>query len=194
MEKHLFLTGPAGCGKSQAIREVLGPRILGAGGFVTKTERGSDGALLRCSLLPAAAAGGAEGFEPLPYLDLIGQEPWHDSEVFRVEGVRLLEESSWYPFAVLDAIGGFELLIPQFRQALAALLSEEQPQLGVLMGRKEACALCRSLGLSERVEMNIGQLWKALRADPRVCIAELYGLHRRRSLRLLESWAEEYAG
>ena len=193
MEKHLFLTGPSLCGKSAALRAVLGPSLLNAGGFVTELERRRDGSLLRCSLLPAAAAGGAEGFEALPYLDLSGPSPVHDSEVFRSEGVRLLREAPWYPFAVLDGIGGFELLIPQFRAALTELLNAEQPFVGVLMDRKEAEALCRRLGLSERVEANIAQLWKALKADPDSRIADLSGLHRKKSLRVLEQWAEEYA-
>ena len=192
MQKHLFLTGPAGCGKSAAIRETLGAALQSAGGFVTRIER-DEGALLRCSLLPAAAAGGAAGFEALPYLDLSGTPPRHDNEVFRTEGVRLLQEAAWYPFAVLDAIGGFELLIPQFRGALAELLNAPTPLLGVLMSRREAQALCRRLGLSERVEKNIEQLWKALKADPDTLIADLSGLQRRRSLRLLAQWAEEYA-
>ncbi len=193
MEKHLFLTGPALCGKSAALRAVLGPSLLNAGGFVTELERRPDGSLLRCSLLPAAAAGGAEGFAALPYLDLSGPSPVHDSEVFRSEGVRLLQEAAWYPFAVLDGIGGFELLIPQFRAALTELLNAEQPLVGVLMDRKEAEALCRRLGLSERVQANIAQLWKALKADPDSRIADLSGLHRKKSLRTLEQWAEEYA-
>ncbi len=193
MEKHLFLTGPALCGKSAALRTVLGPSLLNAGGFVTELERRRDGSLLRCSLLPAAVAGGAEGFDTLPYLDLSGPSPVHDSEVFRNEGVRMLQEAAWYPFAVLDGIGGFELLIPQFRAALTELLNAELPLVGVLMDRKEAEALCRRLGLSERVQANIAQLWKALKADPDSRIADLSGLHRKKSLRTLEQWAEEYA-
>ena len=193
MKKHLFLTGPAGCGKSEAIRRVLGSALQGAGGIVTENARDEKGALLRCSLLPAAAAAGVEGFEALPYLDLSGQPPRHDNEVFRTDGVRLLQEAAWYPFSVLDAMGGFELLIPQYRQALADFLSSQQPMLGVLLNRKEAEAMCRRLGLSERVEMNIEQLWKALKADPDTIIADLSGLTRHRTLRLLEQWAEEYA-
>ena len=192
MQKHLFLTGPAGCGKSDAIRQALGPALLSAGGFVTEHERGIDGKLKRSLLLPAAAAGGAEGFKALPYLDLREDPPLHDNEVFRSEGVRLLQEAAWYPFSVLDAIGGFELLIPQFRAALTELLNAEQPLVGVLLAKKDSLALCHRLGLGERVEMNITQLWKALQSDPDTQIVDLSGLHRRRALRALEQWAEEY--
>ena len=192
MEKHLFLTGPAGCGKSEAIRQALGPALRNAGGFINLLERDEDTYLCRCSLLPAAATAGVEGFEPLPYLELTRQPLRHDNEVFRREGVRLLRESSWYPFTVLDAIGGFELLIPQFREALAETLNSDQPLVGVLMSRWDAEAMCRRLGLGERVQMNIEQLWKALKADPDTRIADLSGLHRRRTLRLLDQWVEEY--
>lgn len=193
MKKHLFLTGPAGCGKSEALRAALGDRMLLAGGFVCLRERGTAGELLGCSLLPAAAAGGAEGYSPLPYLDLRQAPPVHDSEVFREDGVRLLQESVWYPFSVLDAIGGFELLIPQFRQALAGVLSSDQPLVGVLMEPKEAEALCARLGLSDRVNQNIARLWEALKADPDTQILELAGLRRTWSLRLLEEWTEAFA-
>ncbi len=193
MQKHLFLTGPSGCGKSEAVRRTLGPALLGAGGFVTAHERDRDGKLMRSLLLPAAAAGGADGFEALPYLDLRGTAPLHDNEIFRREGVRLLLEAAWYPFTVLDAIGGFELLIPQFRAALSELLNSGQPLVGVLLAKKDSLALCHRLGLGERVEMNIAQLWKALQADRDTLIVELAGLHRRRALRALEQWTEEYA-
>ena len=106
---------------------------------MTEHERGKAGKLrVLAAPLPAAAAGGAEGFEALPYLDLRVVPPLHDNEVFRSEGVRLLQEGAWYPFSVLDAIGGFELLIPQFRAALAEVLNAEQPFVGVLLARKEA--------------------------------------------------------
>ena len=148
---------------------------------------------MRCSLLPAAAAGGAEGFEALPYLDLTQSPPRHDNEVLRSQGARLLRESLWYPFTVVDAVGGFELLIPQFREALAERLSSPLPLLGVLMSRREALAACRRLGLGERVEQNVQRLWQVLRADPDTRILELSGLSRRKALRDLQLWTEEHA-
>lgn len=193
MEKHLFLTGPAGCGKSELLRQALGTTLAGAGGFVTQREL-RDGRTVRCSLVPAAAAAGVEGFDPLPFLDLDRTPVYHDNEVFRSDGVRLLQEAAWYPFTVIDALGAFELLIPQYRQALSQALNSPQPLVGVLLGRKEAEELCRLLGLGERVRMNIEQLWKALKADPDTLIVEAAGLSRRRAERSLEQWAQEYAG
>ena len=193
MQKHLFLTGPKGSA-SEAIYAALGSSILNAGGFVTRTERNGAGALLRCELLPAMAAGGAEGFTALPFLDLRQVPPLHDNEVFRGEGARLLREAVWYPFAVLDSLGAFELLIPQYREALADLLNADIPLVGTLLPRKEAEELCRQLGLSERVEMNIRRLWEALKQDPDTLIVEVSGLSRRRALRSLEQWVREYAG
>ena len=114
MKRHLFLSGPAFCGKSRLIRERLGTRLQAAGGFCTELSASEDGGF-GCRLMPAAMAGGAEGYEKELFLDLRFSPPSHDSEVFRQTGVRLLEEAVWYPFAVLDEIGGFELIIPQFR-------------------------------------------------------------------------------
>ena len=193
MKKHLFLTAPAGSGKSACIRGALGAQLLCAGGFVTEHQWDGEGRLLRSSLLPTAATGGAEGFSPLPYLDLSAPTPRHDNEVFRGEGVKLLREAAYYPFAVLDAIGGFELLIPQFREALADLLSSDVPLLGVLYTQQESVELCRRLGLGERAELSVGQLWKALRADPDPQIERCAGLTRRLAQRSVEDWVREYA-
>ena len=46
MEKHLFLTGISGCGKTTMIRRILGDKLAFAGGFVTERIRGTEGELL----------------------------------------------------------------------------------------------------------------------------------------------------
>ena len=113
MKKHLFLTGPSGVGKTTIIKEALGAQIAYAGGFLTERVTDDSGKLLGFDLLPTA------GYERWQILDYSGEKPAKDNEVFRNQGVRLLNEAAYSPFAVLDEIGGFEMLIPQFRNALA---------------------------------------------------------------------------
>ena len=58
MQRHLFLTGPSGVGKTTLIRKVLGPAALGyAGGFVTEREVDTDGTLLGFDLYPGEILG-----------------------------------------------------------------------------------------------------------------------------------------
>ena len=86
MKRHLFLTGPAFCGKSNLIRELLGKRLQAAGGFCTEMSTDESEGVLGCSMMPAAMAGGVEGFEKELFLDLRCFPPTHDSEVFRGMG------------------------------------------------------------------------------------------------------------
>ena len=140
MQKKLFLCGPSGCGKTTMIRAALGQKLAEAGGFVTERRVDGDGRVLGFDLLPAAAAAGIEGFTPLRFLDYTAESPRRDNEVFRDEAVRLLQEAEYYPFAVLDEIGGFELVIPQFRAQLASFLSSPVPCVGVLKAPAGVCA------------------------------------------------------
>ncbi|MCR5090657.1 MAG: nucleoside-triphosphatase [Oscillospiraceae bacterium] len=166
MKRKIFLSGPAFSGKSGMIREVLGSRLKIAGGFCTELSQAADGGLQGCSLLPAAMAGGEAGFHSELFLDLRRTPPGHDNEVFRVKAVRLLEEAAWYPFAVLDEIGGLDLAIPQFRVALTGLLGTDLPVLGVLKSREETAQLRELFGLGERFLGYYDELYERLRRDP----------------------------
>lgn len=194
IKKHLFLSGPPRCGKSALIREALGGQFAMAGGFVTENLLSPEGALLGCALLPAAAAGGVEGFEPLRFLDHTVKPPKTDNEVFRVQGVRLLREAAWYPFSVLDAFGGFELILPQFRQALAELLSSDQPCIGVLKTPEEAEALRRALGLGPRYTAYVRRLHEALAADGDTLVLPVSGGQDDAARRIVAQWGKDHLG
>lgn len=193
MKKHLFFTGPAGWGKTAAIRAALGDRISMAGGFITERVLKADGSLSREELSPAAAAGGVPGFEPLCFLVYDSASPKTDNEVFRKNGVQLLQEAEYYPFSVLDQFGGFELIIPQFREALADILSSEQPCIGAFMPLEEAQQLRLRLGLGEKYLAYHLRLQEALYADPDTVIYELREKSDPIALRLAQQWAKEYA-
>ena len=194
MQKRLFLCGPSGVGKSTLIRSVLGQRLAEAGGFVTERSVDGDGRVLGFDLLPSAAAGGVEGFSPQRFLDYTGESPVRDNEVFRIEAVRLLQEAAYYPFAVLDEIGGFELVIPQFRTQLAAFLSSPVPCLGVLKDFSGVVELQRRFGLGEKYLLLAKQLRRALDEDPDTLVCDLACRADEKAARLVREWAECFTG
>ncbi len=193
MKKKLFLCGPAFCGKSWLIRDALGRQLQAAGGFCTELSAAADGSLLGCTLMPSAAAGGVDGFEKQLFLDLRVNPPAHDSEVFRESGVRLLDEAVWYPFTVLDEIGGIDLLIPQFRMALRQLLSSDLPVLGVVKSEENAEQLRQLLGPGRRFSEFSAELRRTLRGEPDVEWVEIENDARSEAGEAVAAWAAEYA-
>ena len=193
MKRHLFLSGPAFCGKSRLIRGQLGVLLQCAGGFCTGLDRDEEGSVLGCSLMPAAMAGGVEGLEKERFLDMRSFPPLHDCEVFRELGVRLLKEAEWYPFAVLDEIGGIDVIIPQFRISLDALLASELPLLGVVKSREDSEQMRRILGPGERYTAFSERLWKMLESDPDTRIIEIREDAEREASGPVAAWVREYA-
>ncbi|MBQ3482512.1 MAG: hypothetical protein IJH48_09385 [Oscillospiraceae bacterium] len=192
MRKRLFLTGPSGCGKSTMIRAALGEKLAEAGGFVTERRSADDGRVLGYELLPSAAAGGIEGFVPLRFLDYTSDPPTRDNEIFRCEAVRLLQEAEYYPFAVLDEIGGFELVIPQFRAQLAAFLSSPVPCVGVLKDRRGVRELQERFGLGEKYAALAARLREALENDPETLVMTISEQGDENVRQALREWAAAY--
>ncbi len=192
IKKHLFLTGYSGCGKTTMLKKALGDSLSFAGGFITQRIEDEGGELQGFEMLPAAAAGGVEGFEGHRFLDYTVEPPKTDNEVFRNEGVRLLEEAQFYPFSLIDEFGGFEMVIPQFRNALQDFLNSDQPIIGVLKGFDNAQELRAHLGLGEKYSMYFMALREALMSDPDTEILEVEGWDDENAMRTVMAWAEEY--
>lgn len=193
MKKHLFLTGPSGCGKSHMIREALAENLACAGGFVTERITDDGGKLSGFDLMPAAAAAGIIGFSAARFLDYSVTPPAAHNEVFRIEGVRLLEEAQMYPYALLDEFGGFELIIPQFREALLELLNSDLPCIGVLKGAPNAADLQKRLGLGARYSSYRNALQAALENDDDTVLLHIDGRDDRKALSIVRAWCDEYA-
>ncbi len=192
IKKHLFLTGPSGCGKTTMIRKALGDNLMYAGGFITERALDESGKVLGYDLLPAAAAGGVQGFEQLRFLDYTVEPPKNDNEIFRNQGAELLKEAEFYPFSLIDEFGGFELVIPQFRKALEDFLNMDQPIIGVIKDFKNADELRQHIGLGERYMLLLDNLHKVLAADPDTQIVRVHGRNDILAMKKVQKWAEEY--
>lgn len=191
VKKHLFLTGPEHRVPDFLLKNELSSRLSEAGGFLSRAVE--EGGETRLELLPAAAFGGVEGYEPLPYL---WQGPrWRtDNQVFRHQAAQLLREASWYGFAVLDPLGGFELLIPQYRAALEDFLSSQLPIVAILLSPSEAENQRQKLGLGEKELLYLRQLRQALTDDPDSAILDFSRMTPKHGQEILRAWTREVLG
>lgn len=194
MKKHLFLTGVSGIGKTTIIRQALGSAAGYAGGFITERVADGDGSVEGFDLYPAAAVIGHDGFDGLRFLDLGTTPPRKDNEVFRESAAQMLREAEFYPFVMLDEIGGFEMLIPQFRNELAQLLNSDAPIIGVLKGAENAEELRASFGLGEKFTMLTDNLRAVLANDEDTVVIEVKQRGDETAKRIVEAWVKEYAG
>lgn len=193
MKKHLFLTGVSGIGKTTIIRQALGSAAGYAGGFITERVADGDGSVEGFDLYPAAAAIGHDGFDGLRFLDLGTTPPRKDNEVFRESAAQMLREAEYYPFVMLDEIGGFEMLIPQFRNELAQLLNSDAPIIGVIKGAENAEELRASFGLGEKFTMLTDNLRAVLANDEDTVVIEVKQRGDETAKRIVEAWVKEYA-
>ena len=119
--RRIFLTGPIGCGKSTLIKNTLGKSLSFAGGFVT--ERVFEvGRLQGFDIVSLRAHENLQERSRVRFLTFYGNKIRRNDEAFSIFAAMLLDEASERPFAIIDEIGGFELLIPEFMKAFEKFL------------------------------------------------------------------------
>lgn len=178
MKRHLFLTGPMGCGKSTAIAQALGDKLQNAGGFLTR-RNGTDRLYFTLE--------SPDGSPKEIFLDFTGGMPRLDLGVFEKLGAKLLIGD----YLVLDEIGGAELLSPDFMAALEQALNSEVPILGVLKAEGPASKLMNTLQLSDAYLQAAVQLRKLLLEDENTLVYTC-GQFDEQARLLAENWVKEY--
>lgn len=181
MERHLFLTGEIGAGKSWAIAAALGGKMTSMGGFRTYRNTDSQGKAVSFSM--ECAGSGEKGV----FLDLSTGIPQVHMEVFETLGLSSLKGER----LLLDEIGGIELLSPAFWKGLEEALKSSVPILGVLKGKGASDALAARLGLPEEYHSQTEKLWNLLCQDENTLIfaCEKYD---EKALNLAKQWVREY--
>jgi nucleoside-triphosphatase len=216
--KRIFLTGPIGCGKSTLIRTVLGNSLSVAGGFVTErilkgeelvgfeivsagvSESLRESVNMRNSVsqklvqLNSADLGLYEkaGHTRLRFLTFKEGKVKRNDEAFSVFASALLREAGTKPFAVIDEIGGFEILIPEFMEAFELLLESQVPCIGVLKSLPSANKLSETAGLDSEYLRAAESLYLRLVSDPETEIVELSSREDKHALHKLRNWKDQY--
>ena len=193
MQSKLFLTGSSGLGKTEMIKNTLGKSFAFAGGYITKRVTNKNGATIGYDLLSPTAISEISYCPASRFLDYTCTPPKVNTEVFRKDGVRLLREAEYYPFSVIDELGGFELLIPEFRAALSDFLSSPCPCIGVFKGLIECENLRRSLGLTDRFFTCRQQILSAMKNFDDIRIIEITGKNDEAAMLAVRDWCKEFA-
>jgi len=186
MTRRLFLTGPSGCGKSTLLRRVMGQRLALAGGFLTERQLNAEGRYAYFYLRRTDN----DGTQAI-FLDLRHQPPQKDDRVFTELAAQILQERP--AFAVLDEIGGMELLLPEFQAALDGFLASGTPCIGVLKGMQNSQALSKTAHLPAAYLAAAESLRRELEADEHTQILELSGWNDPLAAKLVQQWVEVYA-
>jgi len=191
MSKNLFLTGKDWKSNSMLLRSVLGRNLACAGGYLT--ERTGTDEDFTYTMYPAPYGAG--------YPELEGEEFFHfsytdlskNTEVFRNLGTQLLYEAVFYPFAVIDQFGGFELLVPEFRAKLEDLLNSEIPVIGVLLSPEEMEETKILYGLGDKIDQYQEKLHSALKKDPDTLLLSSDNDSPARIFSEVSLWSSQYA-
>ena len=183
----LLLCGEIGCGKSTLIRDALGEEAGRAGGFVTL--RCLEGEKLSGFDLAPGAALVDENAPRQRFLDFTYGKRQNDG-VFSGFGAELLRKSG--PFALADEFGGLELLIPEFREGLVALLESGTPVVGVFKTDRASRSLAQRVGLDSRYREEYLNFRQKLVENPRVTLLDTIGRGDENARKALAEWVCQY--
>jgi len=190
--KRIFLTGPIGCGKSTLIKNVLGDSLDVAGGFLTKRIP-EQGELEGFDIVSPAVCEDPRRSSGVRFLTFCKDGAKRNNDAFSGFAAGLIREAIEKPFAVIDEIGGYELLIPEFMEAFEEFLASPVPCLGVLKALPSSEKLSETIGLSTEYLKVAQRFHLRLLAEAETEILETFGRGDENTRRRLKHWKEKYA-
>ena len=176
----------------QFLQEAMGKQRAFAGGIYTKITCDESGTPRLYELFPAAAAADESGYTGECFIDFRGGKPVHNTEVFRGTGVRLLQEAMYYPVCMFDELGSFDMIVPEFMEALRQYIYTGPPCLMHLLSLSEGELMRRRLGLSLKYTAQLAKLQEELKKADGVLLLDTDKISERKRKRLLDIWQERY--
>jgi hypothetical protein len=95
-------------------------------------------------------------------------------------------------FSLEDEFGGFDVLIPQFRNAIADVFSCDKPVIAVMKSDKNVKEVKKNFHLGPRFVQTVDIVKNVLANDPDTLIVEMKKPGDKKVRALIEQWAEEY--
>lgn len=173
--RHFFLTGASGIGKSTLLMEVLKEFDFPISGFFSQRQ-----------LLPDLSTG---GFRLLPWhknlpltasyqaetSDLFIKKTnngWKkDLSIFQTTAIKLMNQNT--PLKCLDEIGGAELLVPEFLNALYTLLQSDISCVGVIKSPENLTSMMTRVAMENHEAVKLQKLHQDMTLQFNCFITEL---------------------
>ena len=164
---HLFLSGSAGSGKTSLLQSLLAPYQNALGGYYVTRHHSKQGRVLAYALCEASHGDfqtDCEYRREIPHAFLIWKENRRvmDLSVFDGYGATILQRAHGKKLALLDEIGGIELLSDAFYDALYGLLVGETPCIGVFKTESDFKRMCRDVDHADAARIRRRKIEKLL--------------------------------
>lgn len=189
---HFFLTGTSGIGKSTLLMEVLKEIKAPVSGFFAQRQllpdftTGGFRLLPWNSSLPLTASYQADASDLFIKKSDTG---WNkDLSVFQTTAITLLNENT--PLKCLDEIGGTELLVPEFSNALYTLLKSDVCCVGVIKSPQNLTSMMTRVEMKKQEAVKLQKLHKDMIQQFQSVIVELTEFNREEVKLALKNFLE----
>lgn len=178
--RHFFLTGTSGIGKSTLLMEVLQEMEFPISGFFAQRQLLPDDTTGGFRLLPWGSKHPLTATYQAEASDLFIKKSdtgWQkDLHVFQTTAITLLNEKT--PLKCLDEIGGTELLVPEFLNALYALLESDVYCVGVIKSPQNLTSMMTRVEMKKQEAIKLQKLHKDMTQQFHSVIVELTAFNR----------------